>query len=273
MPCRAEAQLITFADQVRTGRAADAEGDLRLGVDLGTANIVLSVVDGRDLPVAGAWLGSSVVRDGVVVDWGGAVRAVRQLKAELEQLLAHRFTEAAIAIPPGIDAGSIRVFTNVLEGADLDPCDVVDEPVAAARALGLTDGGVIDIGHGTTGVSRLVGGAVELSTDEATGGHHMTLVIAGALRIDYDAAEARKLDPGSASLVGGLVRPTLEKMATIAATAFAWDLPDDIWLVGGSGLVPHASEVFSQVLDHEVLLAPEPLFPTPLGTAMRRLND
>ena len=265
--------LQTFAHLVRSEQVAPASGALHLGVDLGTANIVLGVVDDDGAPVAGAWRRATVVRDGVVVDWMGAVRVVAALKEQLEDRTRATFSEAAVAAPPGIDASTAKVFGNVLESCGLRPSEIVDEPVAAATALGVTDGTVIDVGHGTTGVSLLRDGQVVFSIDEATGGHHMTLVISGALGMDYDAAEDFKRDPANADLVFGLIRPTLEKMATIARHALhgAGD-PGPIHLVGGSSSFPRATEVFDEVLGLPVIRPVEPLFPTPLGTAMRRIS-
>ncbi|MBB1515910.1 ethanolamine utilization protein EutJ [Tessaracoccus sp. MC1679] len=263
--------LQTFAHLVRTEQVTPGTGALRLGVDLGTANIVLGVVDDAGAPVAGAWRRATVVRDGVVVDWLGAVRVVGALKATLEERVGTRFERATVAAPPGIDAGTAKVFGNVLESCGMHTTEIVNEPVAAATALGVRDGTVIDVGHGTTGVSLLRGGQVEFSIDEATGGHHMTLVISGALGMGYDEAEDFKRDPDNAELVFGLIRPTLEKMATIARDALrgAGD-PGTIHLVGGSSSFPRAAEVFVDVLGHDVVRSVEPLFPTPLGTAMRR---
>ena len=118
------------------------------------------------------------------------------------------------------DARRIAIRAQLLD-ADRPSlvAEVVDEPVAAATALGLRDGAVIDIGHGTTGVSVMNGGEVVASIDEATGGHHMTLVLAGALKMSYESAEAFKVDPGNEAIVFATIRPTLEKMATIAAEA------------------------------------------------------
>ncbi len=263
-------QLDRFARQVRSGRTVAPSGACRLGVDLGTGNIVLAVVDGDDHPVGGAWLRSTVVRDGVVVDWLGAVRAVGQLRDTLAGKLGVTFREAAVAIPPGIDAGTTKVFTNVLEACGLEASEVVDEPVAAATALGVTDGVVIDVGHGTTGVSILRDSEVLKSVDQATGGHHMTLVISGALGIDYEAAEQLKRDPAQGDLVIGLIRPTLEKMATIAAEATVGYEEFPVYLVGGSSSYPQSPAVFEGVLRRPVTRPDEPLFPTPLGTAMRR---
>lgn len=260
-----EAAIRRFADLVRTGTVDPADGALRLGIDLGTANIVVSVVDARNRPVAGAWLHSGVVRDGVVVDWQGATSAVRHLTQDVEHRLGRRFTRASVSIPPGISAGDIQVFRNVAGAVGLDVEEVVDEPVAAARALGITDGCVIDIGHGTTGVSILADGEVLLSVDEATGGHHMSLVLAGAYRIGYDEAEEMKKDPARRDDVVGVIRPTLEKMASIAAAALAGHDVPMVYLVGGSSSFPNAPDVFAARLGRPVVRPVEPLFVTPLG--------
>jgi ethanolamine utilization protein EutJ len=255
-----EAAIRRFAELVRTGAVDAGVGEPRLGIDLGTANIVVSVVDELNRPVAGAWLHSSVVRDGVVVDWAGATAAVRRLTADVESRLGHRFTRASVSIPPGISEGDVKVFRNVAGAAGLDTAEVVDEPVAAARTLGITDGCVIDIGHGTTGVSILRDGEVLLSVDEATGGHHMTLVLAGAYRIGYDDAEEMT--------TLGVIRPTLEKMATIAQTALAGHDVPMVYLVGGSSSFPNAPDVFATRLGRPVVRPVEPLFVTPLGIPM-----
>jgi ethanolamine utilization protein EutJ len=268
-----EAAIRRFAELVRTGEVEEPRGELRLGIDLGTANIVVSVVDGGNRPVAGAWLHSTVVRDGVVVDWAGATTAVRRLKEDVERRLGHRFTRASVSIPPGISEGDIKVFRNVATAAGLETEEVVDEPVAAARALGITDGCVIDVGHGTTGVSILADGRVLKSIDEATGGHHMNLVLAGAYRIDYDAAEVMKKDPSRRDDVVGVIRPTLEKMASIAHAALVgYDVPM-VYLVGGSSSFPNAPDVFASRLGRPVVRPIEPLFVTPLGIPMKELDD
>ena len=55
------------------------------GVDLGTSCIVLAVLDENKKPVAGAYRYANVVKDGMVVDYIGAVRIVRELKEEIEE--------------------------------------------------------------------------------------------------------------------------------------------------------------------------------------------
>ncbi len=63
------------------------------------------------------------------------------------------FYEAATAIPPGIISGNVKVISNVVESVGLDVVNVIDEPTAAASVLGITDGAVVDVGGGTTGIS------------------------------------------------------------------------------------------------------------------------
>ncbi|WP_286673689.1 MULTISPECIES: hypothetical protein [Symbiopectobacterium] len=64
----------------------------------------------------------------------------------------------------------------MVESSGLLVTHVVDEPVAAATALNMRNGAVVDVGGGTTGLSVLRNGKVLFSADEPTGGTHMTLV-------------------------------------------------------------------------------------------------
>ena len=72
-----------------------------VGVDLGTANIMITILDKDGKPVAGATQRSRVVKDGIVVDFMGAISIVRKLKEELEEKLGIEITEGYTAIPPG----------------------------------------------------------------------------------------------------------------------------------------------------------------------------
>ena len=55
------------------------------GVDLGTAFIVVAVLDENFRPVAGEYRYASVVKDGMIVDYLGAIRIVREMKENWEQ--------------------------------------------------------------------------------------------------------------------------------------------------------------------------------------------
>ncbi|PWC32871.1 ethanolamine utilization protein EutJ [Azospirillum sp. TSO35-2] len=245
-----------------------APGPLRTGVDLGTANIVLSVVDGAGRPVAGASFPSTVVRDGIVVDYVGAVSVVRRLKAELEERLGCDLVQGATAIPPGILPGNAKAIANVVEAAGFEVADVSDEPTAAARVLGLRDGAVVDVGGGTTGISILKDGQVVFTDDEATGGTHMTLVLAGALGIPIAEAEARKTDPAAADEVFAIVQPVVEKMAGIVTRCLAGHQVETIHVVGGACSFDRFVPLFAKRTGRVVVRPAEPLLVTPLGIAL-----
>lgn len=264
--------LHDFADLIRQEtilpKSEWAEGPLKVGVDLGTANIVLSVVDAQNRPVAGASYRSTVVRDGIVVDYVGAVQAVRSLKTTIEERLGQRLVRAATAIPPGIHAGNAKAIGNVVEAADMELVEIVDEPTAASRVLMVSDGAVVDVGGGTTGISILKGGKVLGSFDEATGGTHMTLVLAGAYGMNFDEAEDHKLNVANDKDVFPVVRPVVDKMASIVSKFLDGRDVDDIYVVGGACTFSGFKKAFEKQTGKRVIKPAEPLLVTPLGIAM-----
>ena len=60
--------------------ACSSDSTLSFGIDLGTATIVLTATDQQRRPVYWDSLPCQAVRDGVVVNFGDAVAAVKQLK-------------------------------------------------------------------------------------------------------------------------------------------------------------------------------------------------
>lgn len=90
------------------------------GVDLGTANIVVSVVDSLERPVAGGWVHSRVVRDGARGGLGrrDIGRSPPQARCRAEARAPLRCS--VVSIPPGISDGDIKVFSNVANAAELD---------------------------------------------------------------------------------------------------------------------------------------------------------
>ena len=69
--------------------------------------------------------------------------------------------------------------------------------------------------RGTTGIAVVEEGKVVYTADEATGGTHFTLVIAGAKNLTFEQAEQIKVDPSQQRLLFPVVRPVMEKVATI----------------------------------------------------------
>lgn len=250
------------------GSPAEPPQALKAGVDLGTAYTVLVALDEHDQPLAVAYESADVVRDGVVTDFIGAIDVVRRLKRDVESRLGLSVTAAHGAYPPGVPLSEVRAVQHVIEAADMECSGLVDEPTAANAVLGLRDGVVVDVGGGTTGVAVVQDGQVVHTADEATGGTHLSLVIAGALGIPFDEAEALKQDPDEQSRLFPLVRPVMEKVATIVArNVRGWPAPR-VFMVGGTVAFPGFAKVVSEVSGLDAVVPVSPLFVTPLGIAL-----
>lgn len=241
---------------------------LKTGIDLGTANICVAILDENNTPLTGEIYPASAVKDGLVLDYFGAVRIVRELKERAERRLGVTLETAAAAIPPGTIGKNAEAISNVIRSADIDVINVVDEPTAAARALGMLDGAVVDIGGGTTGISILRGGRVIATHDEPTGGSHMTLVIAGNQRIATTEAELIKIDKRNHPAIFPLIRPVAEKMARIV-NGFIKDFDvNEICLVGGAASFDSLGKVFEDECGIKTVKPEHCLLVTPLGIAM-----
>ncbi|PHI04639.1 ethanolamine utilization protein EutJ [Fusobacterium polymorphum] len=244
-----------------------------VGVDLGTANIVITILDKDGKPVAGATQRSRVVRDGIVVDFMGAIGIVRKLKEDLEEKLGIEITEGYTAIPPGVEQGSVKAIVNVIESAGIDVLKVVDEPTAASYVLGITDGVVVDLGGGTTGISILEKGKVVFVADEPTGGTHMTLVLAGSYGVDFETAEDIKTDKKKEKEVFVQITPVLQKMASIVKKYIKDYKVKDVYLVGGACSFDESESIFEKELGLNIYKPYMPVYITPLGIALAGIKD
>jgi ethanolamine utilization protein EutJ len=268
-----EKQILNdFAQLVEDDKSTKFSGELKVGVDLGTANIVLAVVDKNNNPVAGASYESSVVKDGIVVDYVGAIQIVKELKQKLEEKLGTELIDAACAIPPGVVEGSVKAIANVVEGAGFNVVNIVDEPTAASSVLDIKDGAVVDVGGGTTGISILKNGKVVYTADEPTGGTHMTLVISGYFDVSTKEAEAIKKDVSKEADVFPIIKPVVQKMASIVKNFIVGHDVSKIYVVGGACSFSEFSSVFEKEIGVETVKTNHPLYVTPLGIAMNCKN-
>ena len=264
---RLEATMAALESALVSEPLTERPDQIKAGVDLGTAYTVLVALDGNDRPLAAAYEYADVVRDGVVIDFIGAIDVVRRLKRDVESRLGVSIPAAHGAYPPGVARSDIAAVRHVIEAADMECSGLVDEPTAANAVLQLRDGVVVDVGGGTTGVAVVRDGEIVHTADEPTGGTHLTLVIAGALGITFDEAEELKKDPAQQARLFPLVRPVMEKVATIVVNSTrGWPVPQ-VYLVGGTASFPGFADVFSQASGMAATVPVSPLFVTPLGIA------
>ena len=238
------------------------------GVDIGTACVVLAVLDENKRPVAGAYRYADVVKDGMVVDYIGAIKIVRELKSEIEEKLGEELLYAAAAIPPGteaIDGGAIK---NVVQAAGFELTNLLDEPTAANEVLKIQNGAVVDIGGGTTGTSIIKDGKVVYVADEPTGGTHFSLVVAGAYGINFDDADKFKRNKKNHKELLPILKPVIEKVGSIINIHVKDHDVKEISLVGGTACLEGIEEVIEKQTKIYTYKPKNPMFVTPLGIAL-----
>lgn len=241
---------------------------LLTGVDLGTAFIVLAVMDEKFHPLAGAYRYASVVKDGLVVDYMGAIKIVSELKVELEEKLGCQLLYAATAIPPGTSVNDTSTIKYVVEAAGFEVTKVLDEPTAANSLLGIQNGAVVDVGGGTTGVAIFKEGRVVYVGDEPTGGTHFSLVLAGSLGITFEEAEVQKREFKRHKEFLPVLKPVIEKVASIIKKHIEGYDVEDLYLVGGTCCFTNMEQIIEKETGIPTHKPANPLYVTPLGIAM-----
>ncbi len=246
---------------------------LHVGVDLGTAYLVLAVLDQEKQPVAGEYQFAQVVRDGLVVEYLQAIDLLVEMKERVEKRLGKKLSHAASGYPPGVPQVEVRAMANVVEAAGLRCTAMVDEPSAANDLLGLQNGAIVDVGGGTTGIAILQDGKVVYTADEATGGTHFSLVIAGAQDISFEAAEEMKVKPDEQERLFPIVRPVMEKVADIVARHIEISQVnvEKLTFVGGTSAFLGLAPVIEEYTGLPTFIPERPVFVTPIGIAMNDL--
>ena len=240
---------------------------LKVGLDLGTAYIVLVVLDEEDNPIACEKQAASVLKDGVVVDYVGALQIVRTLKEKLEARIGTELQYCAIAMPAGTE-DSVKTHQYIAEGAGLEVTNILDEPSAANAIYQIEDGVVVDIGGGTTGRAILKNGKVVQIEDEPTGGTHLSLVLSGNYKISFAEAEEIKQNYKRHKEIFPVVKPVIEKMASIVNRYVKKDEVDTLYLCGGTCCLTGIEKVFEKETGIKTIKPANPFLVTPTGIAM-----
>jgi len=261
-------RVMNSADSWRVEPNSISPLKVHVGVDLGTAYTVLVVLDEQYKPIAGEYQFAQVTRDGLVVDFVGAVDLLKSMKARVEKKLGFQLTSGASGYPPGVPQAEVRATANVLYGAGLDCTGLIDEPTAANNILQIKDGAIVDVGGGTTGIAIFKNGEVVYTADEPTGGTHFSLVIAGSTGTTFEEAEAMKTNPNEQQRLFPVIRPVMEKVGAIVNRHIEGHRVDRLYLVGGTCAYPGMDKVIEEYTGVETVLPGNPLFVTPLGIAM-----
>ena len=245
--------------------------DLFVGVDLGTSYVVVVVVDRKGNPVAGTMRFANIAREGLVLDYLGAIEIVREMVERLQKGLGVKLQFSSTAFPPKTESANIRTTQYAVEAVGLKVLKIVDEPSAANRVLKIENGAIVDIGGGTTGIAIVEDGKIIYTGDEPTGGTHLNLVIAGRKGISFEEAELYKIEHQEETFE--IVLPVIQKMATIVRHHIGSRKVETLHLVGGTSSLTGIEKVMEDELGMRVKKPCHPQMVTPLGIAMACLEE
>ncbi|MGD9236309.1 MAG: ethanolamine utilization protein EutJ [Desulfobacterales bacterium] len=244
------------------------------GIDLGTYKTIAIIIDETGQPRAARMQRTEVARSGLIVDYAGALNTTRDLMEEMRKHCPVEIEQGATSFPPQTEYANLKTTTHILEGVGLEVLNVLDEPTAANQVLKIENGAIVDVGGGTTGIAVIKDGEVVYTNDEATGGVHLSLVLAGNHKISYEEAEEIKIDRRRNQEVLSIVRPVIEKIASIAATYLKeFDNLDKVCLVGGTCELDGFSDIVAENIGLETFRPAIPQLITPFGIALSCLND
>jgi ethanolamine utilization protein EutJ len=265
-------QLCEMVNQPAKWRFSDAQ-DLYAGVDLGTYKTIAIIVDETGMPRAASMRRTEVARSGLIIDYVGALNTARELMQEIRKICPMPIEKGATSYPPQTEYANLKTTTHILEGAGLEVLNVLDEPTAANQVLKIINGAIVDVGGGTTGIAVIKNGEVIYSNDEATGGVHLSLVLAGNYKISYEEAEQIKTDKKKSRQVLKIVQPVIEKIASIAASYLTeFDTLEKVCLVGGTCELEGFADIFAENIGIETFRPKIPQFITPFGIALSCLD-
>ncbi|MBM4338261.1 MAG: ethanolamine utilization protein EutJ [Deltaproteobacteria bacterium] len=240
--------------------------ELFVGVDLGTSYVVVVVVDDQGDPVGGMMQFATIAREGLILDYLGAIEIVKGMVESLQKGLGIQLGYASTSFPPKTESANIRTTQYVVESVGMKVLKIVDEPSAANRLLNVQNGAIVDIGGGTTGIAVVEDGEIIYTGDEPTGGTHLNLVIAGRKKISFEEAESYKLEHQAETLE--ITLPVIQKMATIVRDHIGDRRVEVVHLVGGTSGLIGMEKVVEEELGIPVGKPSHPQLVTPLGIAI-----
>ena len=117
-------------------------------------------------------------------------------------------------------------------------------------------------------------GEVVYSNDEATGGVHLSLVLAGHLGISYEAAEALKTSRQKTQELLPVVRPVIDKISSIVGNYLErFSEVKKVCMVGGTCELEGLSDIVARNLGLRTFRPQVPQVITPYGIALSCLNS
>ena len=205
------------------------------------------------------------LRQGVISDYTITEKMLKYFISKAVGKKTLRKPRISVCIPSGATEVEKKAVEDATYQAGAREVAIIEEPVAAAIGAGIDIGKacgnmIVDIGGGTTGLALLKDGKVVEIADEPTGGTHLTLVLSGNYHIPFAEAEAIKQDYSRHREILPILKPVIEKMATIVKKNIVSKNVDTIYLCGGTCCLTGMEKIIEKVLCSEAYIRKHLLF-------------
>lgn len=252
----------------------------RLGIDLGTTNILIYVpdkgivinepsvvaLDASDNKVmaigaeAKEMLGrtpDSIIaahplKDGVIANFQITKAMLKYYLNKLSGRVRIFKPEIMVAIPAGVTSTEKRAVIDACIAAGAKNSYVIKEPVAAALGAGIpiatpTGNMIIDIGGGTTEVAVISLGDIVTSNSVRVGGNKMDLAIANYMRKKYNLVIGETTAENIKTRVGSALPLKKELKMEVSGCNTISGLPESV-IVSSSDVVIGIREVLTEII-------------------------
>ena len=213
------------------------------------------------------------LRQGVISDYTITEKMLKYFISKAVGKKTLRKPRISVCIPSGATEVEKKAVEDATYQAGAREVAIIEEPVAAAIGAGIDIGKacgnmIVDIGGGTTGLALLKDGKVVEIADEPTGGTHLTLVLSGNYHIPFAEAEAIKQDYSRHREILPILKPVIEKMATIVKKNIVSKNVDTIYLCGGTCCLTGMEKIIEKETGIPTIKPADPFLVTPTGIAM-----
>ena len=213
------------------------------------------------------------LRQGVISDFTVTEKMLEHFIRKAVGKKTFRKPKIAVCVPSGVTEVEKKAVEDATYQAGAREVFIIEEPIAAAIGAGIDisrpcGNMIVDIGGGTTGLALLKDGKVVEIADEPTGGTHLTLVLSGNYHIPFAEAEAIKQDYSRHREILPILKPVIEKMATIVKKNIVSKNVDTIYLCGGTCCLTGMEKIIEKETGIPTIKPADPFLVTPTGIAM-----
>jgi len=252
----------------------------RLGVDLGTTNVLVYVpekgivinepcvvaLDASDNKVMaigseakemlgrtpGSIIAAHPLKDGAIANYHITRTMLKYFIDKLGGRVRLFKPDVMVAIPAGVTSTEKRAVVDAANAAGAKNTFVIKEPVAAALGAGIpiaspSGNMIIDVGGGTSEIAVIALGDIVTSTSVRVGGNKMDAAIAGYIRKKYNLVVGEATAENIKTRVGSALPLKKELKMEVSGCNTITGLPESI-MISSSDVVAGVREVLQEII-------------------------